>query len=686
MARSLTPAQQLEKEQEDTYNASFILRRYQEGLLSIQNRISDYWLNHAFMLGFQWTFVEERTGLVREVPQEPEREQVVINRIWPNTRIIIAKLTQRELTFINLPSAADDGSIRAARIGESIIRATSEDHDWEAIREKAAWMAWKGGTAAIAVEWDSSAGHVTVGPTETSGEIRGGDTVETVLGVADFVVEPGVRDAETARYWIKVEALPPQVVQSIYNLEDEPESDVTAGSSGIMKKLISTSGVGNATSAGGTGDNLALVLTYYERPNAYSPNGRCSVVVDGAIVEGEDPDKGIEMAWPFPFKDRLNFALIRETVVESEWTGQTVLSMARGVQATYNAAWSSIIEHMKLAGNARLAVPESSMDLMDEFTDLPGEIVPFDDSSNPPFYLQPAQLPAWLIDTPVNLAMQMDDIMGVHDISRGSSPANVESGYGLSILAEQDSTPVGRMSKEIAKAFSKVARMVLELMEDNVTSSRESIVTENGQPPHTTEWSGKDLLGQTRARVPLESIVPRNRAAQLQLAKDLQAGGLVQTLDQFMAIAELADADQILEKVDPDTARARRENHSFRSGRGAHPAEYDDHEVHVREHNIFRKSQAYEMMPEGEREVVDLHIERHADMAAGEAGAMAGRMDVGGPSLAAAPTASETPLPPGMEEMLAGGGAGPGLEGFPEVGGEPSIEGATMQGVAPPLV
>lgn len=201
MARTLTPAQQLEKDEEEKFSAAFILRRYQQGLLGIQNRISDYWLNHAFMLGYQWTFVEERTGLVREVPQEPEREQVVINRIWPNTRIIISKLTQRELTFINLPSSADDGSIRAARIGESIIRSTSEDHNWEQIREKAAWMAWKGGTAAIAVEWDSSAGHVTVGATESSAEVRGGDTVETVLGIADFVVEPGVRDAETARYW-----------------------------------------------------------------------------------------------------------------------------------------------------------------------------------------------------------------------------------------------------------------------------------------------------------------------------------------------------------------------------------------------------------------------------------------------------------------------------------------------------
>ena len=653
MARSLTPAEQTKKMMDEVYNAKFIAQRYHSGLSSVQNRVSDYWLNHAFCQGFQWTFVEERTGLVQEVPQEPDREQTVINRIAPNMRIIISKLVQREMSFINLPTSADDGSIRAARIGEAILRGTKRDHDWEHIREVVSQMAMKGGSAAICVDWDSHAGHVTVGPTEDSGEVRGGDTVETPLAITDFVVEPGVRNAEEARWWIKCEALPPQVVQSIYNMDDEPHADMTAGTSGIMRKLISTSGVSGSTSQGGnTGDNLTMVLTYYERPNAYAPRGRISVVVGEQIVEGEDPENGVEMAWPFPWDDHLNFALIRETIVENEWAGQTILTQARGVQTTYNAAWSSIIEHMKLAGNARLAVPESSIDLIDEFTDLPGEIVPFDDGSTAPFYLQPAQLPAWLIDTPVNLEMQLDDIMGVHDISRGSAPANIESGFGLSILAEQDSTPVGRLTKEIARAFSKVAQMVLELMEDNVKETRSSVIQESGQPSMSTSWTGSELLGQTNPSIPIDSIIPRNRAAQLQLAKDLQQGGLLTSLDQFMAVAELADADQILEKVDPDTAKARRENHLFASGRGTFAADFDDHEIHIREHNIYRKSQRYEMSTDEEKEVCDLHIQEHSTMAGSEAGHMQAKMEVGGPGLAGVPTPQEAPLPPEMSAAL----------------------------------
>jgi len=629
----------------EAYGAQFIVDRYQDGLTAIHNRLQDFWLNHSFVLGHQWIDVYEDSQ-VREVPMEPGREQITVNRLWPAARIIVAKATQRELTFEVPPTSSDDGSVRGARIAESVLRSTWRDHRWEELREKLVWTTLKGGTGALCIDWDSDATTPSVGPGTESSR---GDTVEQALSITEFVVEPGVRDAETARWWIKVQSLPPETVRSAYGLAETPKADVHMGTSALHRKLVSTAGLGTDTAAsGGTNPDLTLVLTYYERPNAMCPKGRISVVVGDEIVHGDNPEAGEEMPWPFPFKDRLNLVIVRETIQEHEWLGQTVLSQARGVQAAYNAAWTSIIEHMRTVSNARLAVPQSAMDLIDEFTDLPGEIVPFPDGGSPPFYLSPAQLPAWHIDLPINLANEMDDLLGVHDISRGSSPANIESGFGLSILAEQDSTPVGRLSKEIGAAFSKLGTLVLQVMEKSVKGKRTSMVSENGQPPMSTDWNGKDLLNQTYARVPLESIVPRNRAAQLQLAKDLQAGGLITNLDEFIAVADLADGTQILEKVSPDTARARRENHAFRAGRGAFPADFDNHELHIREHNVFRKSQAYEMLTDEEREVVDLHIDAHVTMAAEEQGQIQAASAIGGSALASAPTAQEIPVPDDM--------------------------------------
>ena len=645
--RSLTPDDAARPSVIEVFDGNLVMERYRSGLASIRNRLSDYWLNHAFLLGYQWTYVEESTGVVRQAPDEPGREQAVNNRMWSNHRTLIGKLTQRELTFEVPPTGADDGSIMGARIAESILRGTKVAHGWETDREVLAAMILKGGTAALAVEWDPHAGHVVVGPSEDSEEIRGGDTVETPLGLHQFVVEPGVREAEKARWWIKAESLPPETVQSIYGLAERPDADVTAGQSALQRRLISSANMSSQASSG-TNDDLTLVLTYYERPNVHSPEGRVAVVVGGQIVQG-----GEDMPWPFPFKDRLNLVVGRETVVEDEWTGQTVYTAVRGPQALLNVSWSSIIEHMKLAGNARLVVPQSSIDLVEQLTDLPGEILPVQDGAQGSIgYVQPAQLPGWLIDVPINLLAQIDDLMGVHDVSRGVAPPNVESGFGISILAEQDSTPVGRISKEIARMFSTASTMVLQLMEAEVSETREVTAAEPGQAPMVTKWSGKDLLGQTTAHVPLEAIVPRNRAAQMKLAQDMMAMGLITTIDEFMAVSEMADSTGILEKVDPDTARARRENHAFRADKAVHTQPWDNHQIHIREHNALRKSRAYEMMTAEQRQVVDLHIQGHETRAAEEAGMQQAKLERGGPSLASAPTANEIPLPPELQSML----------------------------------
>ena len=648
MAKSVLPENRakVEKMLADQYGASFITERYKTGLSAIRNHVNDFWLNHAFIIGHQWLYISKTNGQLNDMPEDLDRVQATINRMWPNSRVIVAKLTQREMPFEVQPDAADDATVKGARLSESVLNQTARDHDWEIIREKLAWSTIKGGTAAASISWDGAAGHTAAYAARDGKELKGGDTVEKCHNIAQFVVEPGVRDAETARWWIDVDALPPEVVQAQYGLETPPKSDITSGSSSLMRELISTSSVSNNT-GGGTQPDLTLVLTYWERPNSLAPEGRWSVVVDGEIVEGHDPENEVEAHWPFPWKDRLNLVVTRETMLEDNWTGRTILTAARPIQVMLNAAWSSIIEHMKLAGNARLVVPQSSVDILDTLTDLPGDVIVIPDGAQQPNFVQPAQLPGWIIDLPLNLAVQLDDEMGVHDISRGSAPANIESGFGLSILAEQDSTPVGRISKEIARAFSKLATMSLMLFEDNVIETREAGISESGtgRVPMRTPWTGKDLHGQVHANVPLESIIPKSKVEARQLAQEMVSMGMITTMNEFLNVAEITNAGDILEKMDPDLYKAELENADMAAGRIVISANFDDHTVHITSHNNFRKTRRYMMMPDAEREVVDLHIQGH-EVRAAEDLAERRSLEKTDPALATLPRASGAPLLP----------------------------------------
>lgn len=651
MSKSVLPATRaaVERMVADQYGAQFITDRYVAGLSTIRNHVNDFWLNHAFIINRQWLFVSRVDGQLNEMPEEPDRVQATINRMWPNARVIIAKLTQREMPFEVNPDAADDATVKGARLAENVLASTARDHDWEQLRERIAWATLKGGTAAASISWDPNAGHTAAYASKDGKELKGGDTVEKIHNITQFVVEPGVRDAEMARWWIDVDALPPETVQATYGLDEIPDADITAGSSPLMRELISTSSIANNT-GGGRQPDLTLVLTYWERPNSLAPEGRWSVVVGGKIVEGHDPENGKEAHWPFPWTDRLNLVITRETMMDDEWTGRTILTAARPIQVMLNAAWSSIVEHMKLAGNARLVVPQSSVDILEDLTDLPGDVIVIPDGAQQPNFVQPSQLPGWIIDLPLNLAVQLDDEMGVHDISRGSAPANIESGFGLSILAEQDSTPVGRISKEIARAFSRLGTMALMLFEDNVIESREATISEPGQVPTRQRWSGKDLHGQVHALVPLEAIIPKSKVEARALAQEMVQMGMITTLNEFLAVAEITNASDILEKMDPDLHKAEQENADLAAGRIVVSENFDDHAIHIASHNAFRKSRRYMMMTEEERRVVDLHIQGHEVRAAEDLAERQSLQSLG-PGGSQLPRASGAPLLP--EDQLA---------------------------------
>lgn len=596
-----------EQSEKDENIAKEVSDKFSKSRSNTKSYVHDYMTNHAFLLGNQWVWLNPVTETLYGEPRDPDRVQATMNRLWPASRTIIGKLTQRALTFDVLPNGSDDVAVRASRTAEAILSTIHRTHQWEAKRESAAWAAWKGGTAIICVDWDPKANS---GVTLDSGEeLPSGDSIETVLSISEAYLPPGTKSVDQAIWWIKAQTMPSEDVKRIYDLEKLPPADGNTISNIVTSRMDATEG--NAS--------MTKVLTYYERPNRDRPEGMICVVVDNKIVEGPGP-------WPFPWKDKLNFAIIRETSSETHWPGITVMTQARPVQMAYNASWSSVIEHMKNAGNARLAVPTSSIEFMDQATDLAGEFLPYPDGSALPEYISPPSMPNWWVEQPEHIKAELDDQLGVHDVSRGVSPANIESGYGLSILAEQDSTPVGRMVKDMAIAFGEVASMVLKLYEAEVGDSRKATIQVEGLPPEEVHWTGSDISGQTTAIVPLEAIIPKSRATSIATADKMVQMGLITDPEMYYEVAELSDRGQVSAITNPDAAKARRENHMMAIGSVMIPATFDVHAIHIKELNDFRKSARYENLPQDIKNIFDQHVTAHETMEAEEAGRQAAKL------------------------------------------------------------
>jgi len=601
--------------------SDFVLDLYSKGVNEVREELRNYWLNHSFLLGYQWTYWDANTRTIDNVTSEGDRIQATMNRTRANMRVIMANLTQRELTFENLPSSFDDATIRAAKLGESVVEDLRKTHQWESMREKHLTALMKGGTAAVSVDWDS----------------HSKTTVETVLPLGDFIVEPGtITDGSRARYWIRKQVLPQNTVYAMfedYFPDGPPAATSLTSMDPYMNRVIS----GSTTES----NPRTAVYTYYERPNPLCPEGKVLVEVDGKIVQHVEK-------WPFPFTDRLNISVASETAVENRWYGATFMDDVRPVQVALNATWSNLLEHLRDAGSARLVVPSSAVDYINTITDLPGEILEYPDGAAAPAYLTPSQLTGWIREMPEMLGAFIDDLMGVHDVSRGMAPANIESGLGLSILAENDSSPVGRLIKEVVRTWSEVAQMSLMLHEQEVKEERMAIVSD-GVSRLRMPWKGKDIDGQILVEIPLDAVIPISRAAQIARADKMMEMGLIEDPVMYSQIANLPGKEDIIAAINPDVAKARRENAAFADGDLQLPAEFDDDEAHISVHNDFRKTQRYELLDADVQEDVNLHIQAHETAAASKAGRAQSQHEVA-PALAQAPNADGSMIDPEMLE------------------------------------
>lgn len=602
---------------------------YEEGKRDLAWEHRRYWENEAFCVyseqNLHWDDARQRPDTLS--PSDPGWTPVVSNHLLPNTLTLIAKLLRRPLTFEVAPTGSDDASVAAARKAEAALEHQRREHNWEGLRRDHTWDTWLGGTGILAIEWDPRAGQALGSSSETGKPYGTGDTVEMALPITEVVTEPGCRDIEHGRWWIRATALPPGEVAELYGLEEKPAADASAAMSPLQHRMAG---------GGSDGGSLTLVLTYYERPCGDSP-GQIAVVVGSEIVESG--------AWPFPFTDRLNLVAARQMPLRRRWSGGTVLSAAISPQRALNRAESSVEEHMD-AAVGRLVVEDGSVD-DDDWDDDPRSIVKVRPGTlHQPSHLGPTQMPAWWQERPAALRQVIDDALHTHDISRGEGDG---SGVALSLLAEQDDTPVGAYSKELAEAWGRFASLVLQTLAAKAGEGRTARLERPGQMPELVRWSGPELKGCTTATVPLDAVAPTSRAAQLQKGLLLLDKGVFGnpldpgTMRRFLRFVDMPGGADIEDAIDEDVAKAQRQNHEMALGKVAIPEKWDNHATHIAEINRFRKTPRYEQLPPEYQELFELKAQTHETLSAEEA-AQQVLKGVVSPALAGAAQAAEPPL------------------------------------------
>lgn len=626
----------------DRKEKNLVDERWNRVAQSLRRAARDYWTNTAYVVGGQdqWIFWSETENGIRRLEPNPKRSRVTRNRLKRSVRVNLGKLLKGPLQFNVSPQDADDAAVRGAEIAQTTLQNTCLRQNWEKIRSSELLSSIIGGTSAVCIEWDP-AGYRKVGTTDSGRGFGEGDVCLKPLSIIEFGVEPGATDGEMARWFVMQTAEDPEDVKIKFGLDKAPEPDAMTAVSAYEQRLL-----GASTSMSGASrsyEGRVMVRTMYERPSSAVPKGRVVSSVGGKIVQ--------DVPWPFRRKDRLNLVIFRDFPMDGRWTGEAMLTDAVPVQTEINLARSIIMEHLKKAGNARLWVPDGGLE-EDDLNDDPGQPVFYNPVGGAHAeWAAPPPLPQWEINYPEQAAVEIDDILGVHDISRGEAPKGVEAGVALSILAEADSSPLAVPVRDQAEGWGRIGTFVLECYEQFITMPRPITVQREGIPggtaprPYKVDFTGDMLHGQTTATVPVEVMAPQSRAVQEARANQLlQMGAFGSPPDMrlYVRVANLPNQMELLSALNQDADRAQRENEEMFRGKMAEVFDFDNHGIHIAEHNYARKSERYERLTGEGRTVFDLHIKAHEVMAAEEA-ARSEMRAAESPALAAAPHGTEPP-------------------------------------------
>lgn len=243
----------------------------------------------------------------------------------------------------------------------------------------------------------------------------------------------------------------------------------------------------------------------------------------------------------------------------SEMWGRSEMHDLIGVQDFMNLSNYRIAKHLRLTANPQKVTNDASIK---SITNEAGEVI----------HVKPqvaTGIPGfcnWEVPPPLNpqlftwlafLGRAFDTMSGIQDVTQGIKPKGVTSGIALGILNEAGQARLRLMIAVIAIGLEKLGQLVLELMQENYTESRQIAFMGEGSPQTAEIETGalKHAFLSGTHRMPFRVIVqsrgdlPTNPAAQLDIALQMfMANGIDR--QELLTVAKWPRRDEIVRRME----------------------------------------------------------------------------------------------------------------------------------------
>lgn len=677
---------------------------------TVRQQIERQWyINLAFYIGKQNVSVvgagSSATGVRLYVPPAPYyRSRPVINRIRPIIRTELAKLTAQKPTATIVPATSEDRDLLAAQAGEQIWESIYRDKKVKSAFRRSMLWTLTCGTGFIKSFWDPN-------KFDKVSKTKGDFSYETVTPFHLFVPDLMSEDIEDQPYVIHIQTKSPEWIRLNYpGIKAEP--NVVEANDILNDSFL------NLVGAGDFRKNSVLCYEVWAKPGhiEFMPNGGMFTVIGSTVVQFVESNPYIHQQFPFTKFDH---------IPNGRFYSDSVISDLVPIQREYNRTRGQMIEAKNKMGHPQIMAAQGSVDAS-RITTEPGQVIEYKLGFPAPQPLPLQNIPSYVIQEVERLTMDFEDISGQHQVSKGQVPPGVTAATAISFLQEQDESMLSTSFDSIEEGFEKIGYQTLCYVKQYWDIPRMVKVTGADNHFNVMSFVGSQLGDNTDIRVEAGSALPTSKSAKQALLMDLMGQGFIPP-EKGLELMDVGGVRKLYEEIQIDSAQASRENmrmsqvndkvmeeylQTFMAidpetgqpqkdemgqpmltdpntggplvdaeGNPTEPPlivpvnSFDNHEVHIKVHNNYRKSQEYEQLDQPVKDLFEEHVNQHM-MALGVPPGMpvgGGPSEGSGEEEMAGQTASEGSEVPMEGQQLAGPqtdaqrlpeGLPPGMEGM----------------------
>lgn len=554
---------------------------------------AECWQNLAFFHDKQW--VEWDNGNLREIPRvydpssgvdERDLPRPVFNKIQSYIYTAQAETLQDKPSFDVLAANNDYQSRVDTEVSKGALDWVMEPAqiDWDKQLSLATLWALTAPSGYLKWIWDPVLNRPDAIP----------------VPFPDLAIDPFATQFRRARYMIHTQFMDAAAVEDAFGVTVD-KGDI--GHSDQFKTQLLRD-LGSAVLSEGV-----AVHELWMRPTKKYPRGVYAIYTGRKVYKIED-----KLPYPHLIPDggRLPFSQLGSLERADSLYYTSPVTALRPAQMVWNKFLAQAIQVYDAFANPKWWVP-TELQLDELPNSSPRQILRGEGPAGvKPEIIQPSSAPdvTGLLNT---FEQQMMHVVSVHEVSQGQVPGRVEAAKAIELLQSSDKGRYKHLLDTIDSALAEGGWHMLQLMKEYMPDGKMIPITSREGTAVVKSWRKSAVTPGISVRTVRMGGLGRTRAQRIDTLRSLWGDQIIKDPEVMAQLLELP-RNTFTDPGAQDALLAHAENIELAQGTAVVPNSWDNHPVHIREHNDYRKSAEYRALDNDAKQKFEMHVGRHEEL------------------------------------------------------------------------